>query len=358
MGGDGTLYVFNFGGFIAYSPGADPLTFPYTLIGSSAPSQSITVENTGSIAIGPGFASLSGSNITDFSESSACPGGLAPGQRCSITLGFQPHTTGPRTATLNADSASLTLNGVGYVIPPSADGTTIPFASQIVDNAGVAWTVRSGISYENGHADGGANITLLLYYNSVIYARVTNGTWWSHASGSWQPIAGDPRPASSGPPSTDGTTIPAASRIVDNTGVVWTVSSGMSYENGHADGGGSIALLLYYKSVIYAQVASASWWSHGSGSWQPIAGDPRPASSVSSSPDGTTIPSASQIVDNTGVVWTVDSGISYENGHADGGANITLLVYYNSVIYAQVTNGSWWSHGSGTWQPIAGDPRS
>jgi hypothetical protein len=117
-------------------------------------------------------------------------------------------------------------------------------------------------------------------------------------------------------------------------------------------------LLLYYNSVIYAQVTNGTWWSHSSGSWQPIAGDPRPASSGSASPDGTTIPAASQIVDNTGVVWTVNSGVSYENGYGDGGANITLLLYYNGVIYAQVTNGTWWSHGSGSWQPIAGDPRS
>jgi len=69
-----------------------------------------------------------------------------------------------------------------------------------------------------------------------------------------------------------------------------------------------------------------------------------------------TIPSASEIVDDKGVVWTVSGGYSYENGDQDGGGGITELLYYSAAIYAQVTNGSWWSHASGVWRPIARDP--
>jgi hypothetical protein len=217
----------------------------------------------------------------------------------------------------------------------SSSGTTIPSATQIVDASGIVWTVASGFSYENGTADGGSNITLLLYFNGGVYADSTAYGWWSHAKGIWQSIAGDPRPASVSA-SASGTTIPSATQIIDASGIVWTVASGLSYQNGIADGGVDITLLLYFNGSVYADTPAYGWWSHAKGSWQAVSGDPRPANS-SGSASGTTIPSAKQIIDASGIVWTVASGSSYENGTADGGADIILLLYFNGSMYADTS---------------------
>jgi hypothetical protein len=58
-------------------------------------------------------------------------------------------------------------------------------------------------------------------------------------------------------------------------------------------------------------------------------------------------------------VWTVASGVVYENGAKAGyTANVTLLLYYNGAIYQQNNAGGWWQWSGGTWAVLGGDPRS
>jgi hypothetical protein len=74
--------------------------------------------------------------------------------------------------------------------------------------------------------------------------------------------------------------------------------------------------------------------------------------SVSAS--GTTIPSATQIVDTSGAVWTVSGGVIYKNGGTAGySANVTQLLYMNGVIYQQNAAKSWWSWNGGGWVDAA-----
>jgi hypothetical protein len=74
--------------------------------------------------------------------------------------------------------------------------------------------------------------------------------------------------------------------------------------------------------------------------------------------DGTTIPSATQITDAQLNVWTVASGVIYENGSLAGySANVVLLLYYNGVIYQENSAGGWWSWVNSNWSGVAGDPR-
>lgn len=88
------------------------------------------------------------------------------------------------------------------------------------------------------------------------------------------------------------------------------------------------------------------------------------APTVNPSPSGTTIPSATQIVDSVGNVWTVTGGIiSYVP--AGGGApvqtvssNVILLLYYNNLIYQENNSAQWFEFVSGTaYTPVPGDPR-
>jgi parallel beta-helix repeat protein len=79
------------------------------------------------------------------------------------------------------------------------------------------------------------------------------------------------------------------------------------------------------------------------------------------SPNGTTIPPATQIVDSNGAIWTADATgarLCYRNGvQPSGCANVTVLVYYNNVIYVGNTYGTWYQWNGSSWTVIAGDPR-
>jgi hypothetical protein len=62
---------------------------------------------------------ISGANATDFAQTNNCPGSLAPGAQCNITVNFSPTGAGTRTALLNVSdntnnspqTASLTGTG-------------------------------------------------------------------------------------------------------------------------------------------------------------------------------------------------------------------------------------------------------
>ncbi len=89
-----------------------------------------------------------------------------------------------------------TSSSTGTTTSPS--GTTIPPSSQIVDSSGNTWTVTAGVIYENGStAAFSQNVTLLLYYDGVIYQENSAGGWWSWTGTAWVD-ATDPRGSGSG----------------------------------------------------------------------------------------------------------------------------------------------------------------
>jgi hypothetical protein len=153
--------------------------------------------------------------------------------------------------------------------------------------------------------------------------------------------------------SVTGTTIPSATQITDVGGSVWTVSSGVIYENGALAGySNAVKLLLYDNEFIYQENAAGGWWSWNGTTWVSSA-DPRKISS----PNGATIPMDSQITDGSGNVWAVSGGVIYENGALAGYSNaVTLLLYDNNKIYQENSAGGWWSWTNGTWTGSS-DPR-
>jgi hypothetical protein len=159
-------------------------------------------------------------------------------------------------------------------------------------------------------------------------------------------------------PSASGTTIPSATRIVDPTGGVWTVDgNGLCYRNGVRAGTcANVQTLLLDQGSIYAGTASYGWWMWTGSNWNQVAGDPRSATS----PNGLTIPSATQIVDSTRGIWTVDgNGICYRNGVQAGTcANVKTLLLYQGSIYAGTASYGWWLWTGSNWNQVAKDPRA
>ena len=195
----------------------------------------------------------------------------------------------PRAASPSAPSPSA----------PSASGTTVPSAATIVDSNGGVWTVNAGgICYLNGVPAGNCNsVQTLLFDNGSIYVGSTFGTWWLWNGTGWGQVAGDPRA-----PSPSGTTMPPSAQIVDLQHGVWTVDGGgICYLNGVQAGGCfAVQTLLFYQGQIYVDSAYGTWWLWNGSSWTAV------SKPVIVSPSGTTIPSATQIVDTNGGVWRVN----------------------------------------------------
>ena len=79
---------------------------------------------------------------------------------------------------------------------------------------------------------------------------------------------------------------------------------------------------------------------------------------ITASPNGTTIPSATTIIDASGAKWTVSGGVVYRNGSKAGyTSQAALLLWYNSAIYQRNMAGNWWTWKSGAWVAVSGDPR-
>ena len=106
------------------SLGAALLTYADTQLGASSP-QSVTVVNTGDLALDFGAFTVGGSAAAEFTRGGSCAVGtpLAIGASCVVTMTFSPTVLGLRTATLTIASnasngtAVLALSGNGVPVP-------------------------------------------------------------------------------------------------------------------------------------------------------------------------------------------------------------------------------------------------
>jgi hypothetical protein len=247
----------------------------------------------------------------------------------------------------------------------SPNSTTIPTATQIVDSNGGVWTVSGGLCYLNGVQAGTCQtVETLLWFNGEIYALSTygGGTWWLWNGTGWTEVAQDPRTGTSAA-SASGTTIPAATQIVDSNGGVWTVSGGVCYLNGVQAGTcQTVKTLLWFNGEIYAlsTYEGGTWWLWNGSNWTEVAQDPR-TGGPGASTSGTTIPTATQIVDSNGGVWTVSGGVCYLNGVQAGTCQtVETLLWFNGQIYvlSAYGGGTWWLWNGTGWTEVAQDPRT
>ncbi|MGF6544632.1 hypothetical protein [Paraburkholderia sp. BR13444] len=160
----------------------------------------------------------------------------------------------------------------------SANGTTTPPATSIIDASGIVWTTSNGYIYRNGTKDPYSyNVTMLLWYNGSVYQENTSGNFYQWLGSGWTSCI-DPR---LGGTSADGTTIPSAAYIIDKSSNIWTLSNGYIYKNKVKDPSSSnVSLLLWYGGMIYqsgtgGQFSVLTW----NGNWLPCT-DPRIAAAA------------------------------------------------------------------------------
>ena len=162
------------------------VTFANQNVSTTSAVQTVTLTNTGTIALSITGISLGGSNSTDFTETSTCPispSTLAAGASCLMSVMFTPSTNGTRSATVTvSDNAADTPQS----IPLSGTGVTPSQGLSLI-----------GSSTANGNFGAGVKIKVPTVQAGDLLIAVagTNGspnTWttpsgWTAGSGSGQP---------------------------------------------------------------------------------------------------------------------------------------------------------------------------
>ena len=156
----------------------------------------------------------------------------------------------------------------GYTSP---DGTTVPGATQIVDNLGAVWTIgASGAILRNGLQAAYGWGSTILWTSSTIYVCGGDYNWWRWTGSGWI-NSGPQQPGGTTPggnTSPDGTTVPGATQIVDNLGAVWTIgASGAILRNGLQAAYGWGSTIIWTSSTIYVRGGDNSWWRWTGSGW-------------------------------------------------------------------------------------------
>lgn len=76
---------------------------------------------------------------------------------------------------------------------PSASGTTIPVATQIVDGQDKLWALSGGQAYENSAPTPSSGVILLLYDGGSVYQENVHHNWWRWSGSAWVATSADPR---------------------------------------------------------------------------------------------------------------------------------------------------------------------
>jgi hypothetical protein len=123
------------------------LSFGDQLVNNTSPSQAVTYTNSSSSVLTINSVTLTGTNPSNYSQTNTCPGSLAVGANCTITVTFTPSTSGSRTANVtisnNTSTGSdvLALTGTGVYPTVSFTPASLTFAAQTVGTTSPGQTV-------------------------------------------------------------------------------------------------------------------------------------------------------------------------------------------------------------------------
>ena len=154
-------------GVAGLTPWATSLSFPDQVVGTTSSIQYLEIQNTGTIPVTFGKASVTG----DFKNySSGCDENtVSPGSTCTIDIQFTPTTTGTRTGTLTISNSagpdlSISLSGNGVTAAPGLVFTpqNLLFSDQVIGTASgtvnvtVTNTGNSSLTITRVYDSGGA----------------------------------------------------------------------------------------------------------------------------------------------------------------------------------------------------------
>ena len=105
-------------------------------MGSKSAGYAVVLSNVGDTTLSGVAVSITGADITDFTQANNCPASLASGASCTVTITFAPQASGTRSATLAAaysgvgSPLDVPLAGIGQ--PASLSPASIAFGAETV----------------------------------------------------------------------------------------------------------------------------------------------------------------------------------------------------------------------------------
>jgi hypothetical protein len=142
-----SLLVYLQGSFPVASATPSGLTFPPQALGTSSTPQTVTLANTGTIAVTLSGVAIGGTNAASFAQTNTCGATLAGGATCQINVTFTPTTPGNPVATVSISDSSVgspqTVFLVGSTLGPgtSLSPSSVTFPSQYVGTSGLPQSV-------------------------------------------------------------------------------------------------------------------------------------------------------------------------------------------------------------------------
>jgi hypothetical protein len=106
--------------------------------------------------------------------------------------------------------------------------------------------------------------------------------------------------------------------------------------------------ILWKSNAIYVLGIDSNWWKWTGSGWINV-GRTVPGG-IGTSPDGTMVPSALQIVDNVGAIWTIgaNSAILRNGVQAGSGWGVKIL-WKTNTIYVYGIDANWWKWTGSMW---------
>jgi hypothetical protein len=278
------------------------------------------------------------------------------GLAAAPVVGNVPIQPGHTSAEFGAFVVQRASAGVTW---PSATLTASPATTTAGGNTTLSWTTSgaASVSINQGigsvAASGSRVVTPAATTTYTLTATNAGGTTTATAVVTVQGAA-----------SADGTIVPPASQIVDSQGAVWIMNGAQVLRNGAPAAGGSGVKMLYAGGSVYVLGSTGgSWWKWLGSGWSNVGTTqpggtvtpppPTPPPTGATSPDGTSVPTAAQIVDAQGAVWTIGGGLVLRNGvSAAGGSGVRILWSGGSIYVLSSTGGSWWKWLGAGWSNV------
>ena len=144
---NGSVALTGNGVSLGYSVTPLTLAFGNQPTNTTGAGQTVTIQNTGGVAINFNGIVLGGVDLAQFTAGSTCGASLAAGASCTATVAFAPTTTGAKAATLNinvappATSATVTLGGTGTAPAISMSPTTVIFGNQTINTTSASQSI-------------------------------------------------------------------------------------------------------------------------------------------------------------------------------------------------------------------------
>jgi hypothetical protein len=132
---------------VSLNPGS--VSFGNQNTGTTSSAHTVTLTNSGTLALSISSIALSGTNASDFAQTNNCPASLSAGASCTINVTFTPGALGTRSASLTVtDNAagspqSVALSGTGATQAPAVtlNPTSVNFGNQSTGSTSSAQTI-------------------------------------------------------------------------------------------------------------------------------------------------------------------------------------------------------------------------